>query len=768
MPTARRTSSRRLLAASLVAGLACARSAVAQCPDGTPPPCRGAVAAVTPRRNAPALDEHAWIVVPFANVMKVQELDWLRDASVNLLSLDIGRWTDVSVVPDKRVGDLLRQARTTEPLTLGDGIALARRAGAGKLVMGDFYRVGRGARLVANVFDVRTGARIRSVERQAADQDSLLTAFGPLARGVLAVAPPPGANSGDFGTSRIDAYQEYLLGVKALNRFELSDARAHLLRALAIDSTFALAHLQLSLTLAWGEASVDNAEQRAHAMAAQRLGANLPPRERALIAGNVAMVESDYTRACAAFAPLIARDSTDVQALYMYGECSYHDASIAPGASDTVPGTFRGSWNASLRAFRRVLELDPAYHPAFEHILNILSTPIRSPCVPRGVNVPCDPWEAAVLRSGDTLEIRPVRDSTDKRGWYAQADRAAREKPLLANLAEARKIAEAWVAADSTEQRAHFGLASVMLRQGDADGADRESRYVHHGATPGGFEVLRFLMETAVKGSRGADARAWFDTLVKAIPDVPSIRVQRGGFELMFGRFGRLVPGLAANGASQGPAAVAYRVELPRLLLGVPRPTLAGAEAAYDSALRAAGCSDQCRRDRLFLTMVYGLRVPRTRWPSFAAESRIDDRTKFSVAMEKRDTARLRALAWEHDSLAHRNVAMGWTDAEWTVVAVEGYLAIPDSAAALRATRFYVDTVMPRTPITEMVDDYPISASAFWPRMMLMRADLAAAKGYKDEARTWYLRVLDLWANADAELAPEVARIRASLAALGP
>ena len=764
----RRNHSRRALAAAVAAALACARVAVAQCPDGTPPPCRGAIAAVTPRRNAPALDEHGWIVVPFANVMKVQELDWLRDASVNLLSLDIGRWTDVNVVPDQRVGDLLRQARAPEPLTLSDGLALARRAGAGKLVMGDFYRIGRGARLVANVFDVRTGARIRSVERQAADQDSLLTAFGPLARGVLAVPPPPDANSGDFGTSRIDAYQEYLLGVKALNRFQLSDARAHLLRALAIDSTFALAHLQLSLTLAWGEASVDNAEQRAHAMAAQRLGATLPPRERALIAGNLAMVESDYTRACAAFAPLIARDSTDVQALYMYGECSFHDASIAPGPSDTVPGTFRGSWNASLRAFRRVLELDPAFHPAFAHILNILSAPTRAPCLPRGVNVPCDPWEAAVLRSGDTLEIRPVRDSTDKRGWYAQADRAAREKPLLANLAEARTIAAAWVAADSTEERAHYGLATVMLRQGDADGAERESRYLHQGATAGGFEMLRFLMETAVKDGRAADARAWFDSLVKAIPDVPSIRVQRGGFELMFGRFGRVVPGLAASGASQGPEAVGYRVELPRLLLGVPRPTLATAEAAYDSALRATGCSDQCRRDRLFLTLVYGVRVPRTRWPAFAAESRIDDRSKLSVAMEKRDTARLRALAWEHDSLARRNVAMGWSDAEWTVVAAEGYLAIPDSAAALRAARFYVDTVMVRTPITEMVDDFAISASAFWPRMMLLRADLAAAKGYKDEARTWYRRVLDLWAGADAELAPEIARIRASLAALGP
>jgi len=56
---------------------------------------------------------------------------------------------------------------------------------------------------------------------------------------------------------------------------------------------------------------------------------------------------------------------------------------------------------------------------------------------------------------------------------------------------------------------------------------------------------------------------------------------------------------------------------------------------------------------------------------------------------------------------------------------------------------------------------------ALVPRMMLMRADLAAATGNKDEAREWYAKVLNLWANADAELQPAVARIRASMAALG-
>ena len=62
-------------------------------------------------------------------------------------------------------------------------------------------------------------------------------------------------------------------------------------------------------------------------------------------------------------------------------------------------------------------------------------------------------------------------------------------------------------------------------------------------------------------------------------------------------------------------------------------------------------------------------------------------------------------------------------------------------------------------------DDWSI---LFVPRMMLLRADLAAALGYPGEARTWYARMLDLWSEADAELQPTVARIRAAYTALGP
>src|SRR5688572_16407042 len=129
----------------------------AQCPDGSPPPCRGASGpAQATRRPPPPLDPRTWIVLPFENVARVTDIDWLRDASVNLLYLDMSRWRDIRVVDDERVADLIRETpetRAATQLSLQAGLAVARRAGAGKLVMGDLLKVGGRTQLVAKVYD---------------------------------------------------------------------------------------------------------------------------------------------------------------------------------------------------------------------------------------------------------------------------------------------------------------------------------------------------------------------------------------------------------------------------------------------------------------------------------------------------------------------------------------------------------------------------------------------------------------------------------------
>ena len=740
-------------------------NALAQCPDGTPAPCKsGARTSAAARRPNPALNSRAWIVVPFGNVMRAQDLDWLRDASVNFLSLDMSRWTDIQVVPDKRVGDLMRELpSSTAALTLNDGLTLARRAGAGMLVMGDFFRLGKGARIVANVFDVRTGAKVRSATREAGEPDSLLTAYTPLARGLLDVPPPAGAKTGDLGTSSIDAYQEFLLGDRALNRFDLEGAQKHLRRALELDSAFALAHLRLSYALVWGEQSSGVNEAKLHALAAQRLGSKLPPRERALIAGQVAMVELDYGRACDVFAPLVARDSTDVEALYMLGDCSFHDSDLRATSSDSTIGAFRSSWTTAVRLLTRVLDLDPNYHQAFEHILDILRADMRHGCLNFAVGGSCYRVSAIVLRDADTIRTVPIRHDLNARAWEADVARAAKDDSYWRNLAEALRIAQNWVAADPSESRAHAGLARVFMALGRLDDADAQLKLASSAAFPGNFTTLRARIEVSAKLGRGAESRAAFDSLIKAIPDGPGVYGVRGTMELMFGRLRRLRIYMGNTYGRNGPAGAAYGQGVPLVYLGLPPADMAAREAAFFGSITDSACARACRRDWIIPTLQFGLQIPRQTWAAFGLDSSKSIYDDAARAIAAHDTARLRRTAFGYDSIAHRDFHAGWADDGLGVMSAEAYLAARDTAGALKAARFFVDSALAFQPLFDGFG----GSSAEWPRMMLMRADLAGATGSRDEAIKWYDRVLDLWANADAELKPAIDRIRAARAALG-
>lgn len=751
-----------------------ASAALAQCPDGSPPPCSTRrVASANP--SLPPIDPREWIVVPFNNVTRAADVDWLREASVNLLTLEIGRWTDVQVVNDKRVGDLLRDLppdRRSQALTLNDGLRLARRAGAGMLVMGDFVKLGRGARLSANVFDVRTGNRVRTVEQRLPDSDSLLAAFGPLSRGVLAVPPPPDARSGEIGTANLDAYQAYLAGVRALNHWDLDVAERELTRALAIDSTFALAHLYLSIKLGWSDPSGDATVR--HALTAQRLGASLPPRERALIEAHLGIARNEFDAACKVAAPLAARDSNDVMALYMRGECAYHDNTVILPASDTLVGSVPWGWNLSLASMRRALQLDPAFHQAFQHVLDILRATQFIGCARRVAGGPCEVWRAAVRRDGDTLLIQPVSVARNLAALNRQQHRAAVEKPMVANLAMARRIAEAWSGADSTDEQAQIGLAVVMLSQGDVAAAEQRFKRVSSRALMrGDASDLRERMETAAKFGDATAARAWFDSLVKLVPDGPVTSGPfRGSMELMFARAGRLhgALDLAAQrtpATTAGPAeAAAYARLVPRVYLGFPTPEIAPAESAYLASMKdTATCRADCRAGRVYPSLALAMRAPRATWPAeLQGASGIMFQPARAIAL--RDTAALRVAAQRLDSSAHARVAMLWPEDGHALVSAEAYLAGGDSTSALRMLRFAVDSAIPVTPITRGYVGAG-SHAVWWSRAMWMRAELAAALRHTDEARKWYDRVLELWATADAEFQSDVERVRASRAALG-
>jgi tetratricopeptide (TPR) repeat protein len=759
----------------VVLALLAAAPAAAQCPDGTPPPCRGVTSAAAPvRRPNPTLDERTWIIVPFENVAHAADVDWLTNASVNLLYLDMSQWRDIHVVDDERVADFMREVpeiRAGQALTLQTGIAVARRAGAGKLVMGDLLKVGSRTQVVAKVFDVRSGQRLRSLRDEAGSADSLMSVFGRLARAILNAEPPAGTSLGTVGTTSLDAYRLYVAGIGALNRVDLDSANHYFTRAVAADSTFALAHYKLSVVLGWQNPGDPHRVQ--HAEAANRLSAGLPPRERALILGQQQTSASRWGDACVTYNGVLRGDSTDVEAWYNLGECNYHDAFIGFAGGDSTKPAFRGSWNLALRAFLRALDLDPTYHLAYSHLPDILLAESRVGCAGRDVaDRSCTPQQqylATTLRDADSLLQLPVEGANATR-VAAQARTALAQGVWRTNVQRNRDYAQAWVNAGPGEHRAHAALALALLRQGLPAEAAREFALART-PSPSVGDLSRGLisrLELLIKLDSSAAAGQLVDSML-AVRDTAGFGNNIAFTAMLLGRHGRV--DLIFSGSQTPPPILRFiKAALPAMQ-GAPPADLAAIELAADSFLQQVVPAPQRAATRttfLSLTVPWTMGLERPAALQALDTTSSDPRLLVVAYAARRDTAALRRALASLDSInlaTPREVptAVGFQ------FAAEGYLLLGDTATAYARLQGFdarFPFLSPLAPYNSAFGNLTANIET-WGRTWLRLADLAAARGDRATAVHNYQRVIGLWQGADPAFQPAVQRARAALARLG-
>jgi tetratricopeptide (TPR) repeat protein len=723
----------------------------------------------------PPLDERTWIVVPFDNLAKAQDVDWLRTASVNLLYLDMSRWRDIRVIDDERVADLIREtpgAADAAALSLNAGLAVAKRAGAGRLVMGDLLKLGNRTAVTAKVFNVRTGQRLKSVREETAVQDSVMPLFGKLAQKILNVAPPEGANVGALGTSRVDAYQEYIAGVEALNHYNLQEGRRRLSEALRLDSTFALAHYKMATLLGWENPS--DPARRVHAEAAARLQSGLPARERALIQGTLWQTLGQYARACEMYDPLLKADSADVEAWYGVGECLFHDNSLEAVNGDTTKMRFRGDWNGSIRAFERVLQHDPTYHLAYQHIVDALvSERHYVGCYRADANAsPRCVYTAFNISSGDSLLNVPV-PFADTMRVRLQAEAYQSSRSRRNNLQRAYSTATAWVRAAPSEGQPRSVLARVLLFQGRIAEADAESSRLAGANVSVGEDLRRILerMEIAYKLGKGAEVIRIYDSVRTTNIPIPGLQFRFGnaiaGYGAAIGRVAEFDSLLQDNAGRQGAPANFIRyaqLGVRGAVTGQFHDSLVVLEKVlFDAQAASRGAGPVTRQ--FGPTMAGSLRNARATWPALDTTVR-DPKLRPLIALMRKDTAALRASARALDSILSVAAATAGADSGFAVIAADAYLILGDTASALRSLRLGLDSVAPTTPY------FPQNSGQgppvyFAPRAMLLRADLAAATGQQEEARRWYKRFIDLWATAQPEFQPLVERARQAYKAVG-
>ncbi|HEU4697759.1 MAG TPA: protein kinase [Gemmatimonadales bacterium] len=391
---------------------------------------------------------HSILVLPFTNVREDARVEWLRDASVSMLGLNLSQWNDLTVVDHARLHDLFAK----HDLKVGDDVGLdmarrlARDAGVWTIVVGEYTQAGDSLHLVARLYDVATGARIETAQVDGAPGDDVRPLFDQLAARLLDLSGAPtgtASNLAQATTANLEAFRAYLAGMEHLNRWDLVSAERSFRQATTMDSTFGLAYYKLALARGWLVGLPDSLSDHAMVRAAAN-STRLPLHERTVIRAYDAFIRQQYADARALYQQLLARDSTDVDAWYGLGEAWFHDG--------TNKQNEIAHWSQALRAFRRTLALDPEYALAYDHV-NMMYTMTARPGAPVAL-VAADSFARALDTAGRPRLEPAVRTAAARRASAA-----------------AVALARGWVSAQPTTARAHAALVDAYVAAGDYDGA---------------------------------------------------------------------------------------------------------------------------------------------------------------------------------------------------------------------------------------------------------------------------------------------------------
>lgn len=207
----------------------------------------------------------------------------------------------------------------------GEAHEVAANFGAGRYVLGSILRVGEEIHLSTTWYGTE-GEELGSAEVTAGGVEEIQQGIDALAR--RAISDLAGGDEADRRerlaaqtTTSVKALKAYLEGQAAYRNYDFKAAVEAFERAVAEDSSFALAHYRLSLAAEWEGlwSAARQAVQRA-----QELSENLPKRDRRLIQAKHAFMEGRVDEAERLYHLLADAYPDDVDAWHGLGETLFH------------------------------------------------------------------------------------------------------------------------------------------------------------------------------------------------------------------------------------------------------------------------------------------------------------------------------------------------------------------------------------------------------------------------------------------------------------
>ncbi len=312
------------------------------------------LAGFDPDEAVVALGDSSLAVLPFVNELDDPGMAWLDRGIADLLATDLTQLPHLRVVSGQRLFDLLRQLGEEESRSVPEDLqaVVTRRAGARYMLTGRIAGSSRNLVLIATLADARTGEIAGAARAQGPD---VFTLVDRISSELLPdwLASPGGVEQrpvAQLTTRSLEAYAEYQRGREARLRFHLREAEERFRAAIALDSTFALAHFQLAGVQAtngdFGEAMVSLRLARENLTAANE-------HDRLFIEGLSALIGGDRETGERKLRELITKYPDEKEARLVL-------ANFIRGASRDPA--------AARQLLEEALQLDPMYAPAYNEL----------------------------------------------------------------------------------------------------------------------------------------------------------------------------------------------------------------------------------------------------------------------------------------------------------------------------------------------------------------------------------------------------------------
>ena len=306
----------------------------------------------------PPTEDNSLAIFSFDNLKDPNDADRLGKIMQELLITDLSGLEPLKVYSSQRLADIERQLQRQHPAGTNLASAVARRAGAQRMLTGTLSQRGEGWVVTAQLTDVTSGQVLGSKRLDGQDIYAMVDRLTDELQQDFTLPADVAERSIKEKTSTSTlAWKHYLGGVEHLNANQFSEAVEELTEAVKVDSMFGQAHYQLGLATWWMYSDIGAGREHIVRFLAQKLYSS--EQEKDIAAAMLHVIDARFAEALPAFEKLAQVHPDDKYIWYGLGEAQFH----LMGES---------KMHESLASFERAAALDPDFLLPYWHIFAVL------------------------------------------------------------------------------------------------------------------------------------------------------------------------------------------------------------------------------------------------------------------------------------------------------------------------------------------------------------------------------------------------------------